>query len=105
MIDDTVTVPKPLRIPTLADVQHRRAELIGLLSDLHQAGQSGELPHHEQEDATRTAPPPAITPWPTLANAAYYGVAGRAVRTIAPHAYRAYRALFCGSRSPANHPG
>jgi hypothetical protein len=30
-------------------------------------------------------PRPAITPWPTLADAAYYGVAGRAVRTIAPH--------------------
>ena len=85
MIADTVTVPKPLRIPTLADVQRRRAELLGLLSDPNQSGHSGELPDNEQELATPTAPPPAITPWPILADAAYYGVAGRAVRTIAPH--------------------
>jgi hypothetical protein len=66
-------------------VQRRRAELLGLLSDPHQADQSGQLPDNEHEHATPTAPPPAITPWPTLADAAYNGVAGRAVRTIAPH--------------------
>src|ERR1700722_12172876 len=85
MIPETVTVPKPLHIPTLADVQRRQIELLALLSASHQAGESGEFPGNDQEKATPTAPPPAITPWPTLAEAAYHGVAGRAVRTIAPH--------------------
>jgi hypothetical protein len=85
MTAETVTVPKPLHVPTLADIQRRQEELLNLLADSLQESQPGELPGNHQEDPTPTAPPPAITPWPTLADAAYYGIAGRAVRTIAPH--------------------
>jgi hypothetical protein len=88
MISDTVTVPTSLRIPTLADVHRRRSELLQYAAQhqgSQQAEQPADLPQDEPEETTPTAPPPGITPWPTLANAAYHGLAGLAVRTIAPH--------------------
>ena len=88
MISDTVTVSKSLRIPTLAEIQHRRSELLMQQAALQtsQPGElpPGELPDDEPEDAPSTALPPDVTPWPTLASAAYHGLAGLAVRTIAP---------------------
>jgi hypothetical protein len=83
-------------IPTLADVQRRRAELLALLPQLHpeQHNQPPEpdprFPSSPEPDPL-PAPEPPRTPaprplaTPKLGEAALHGLAGLAVRTIAPH--------------------
>ena len=69
-------LPRPV-LPTLQDIQRRRAELLG--------GQPDHQPE-EQAPPLRATPPPRQTPaWPTLDGAALYGLAGLVVRAIAPH--------------------
>jgi hypothetical protein len=85
MISDTVTVSKSLRIPTMAEIQRRRSELMAQQAAQQSVPEPVLPPEDELDDAPSTPPPPDIVPWPTLANAAYHGLAGRAVRTIAPH--------------------
>jgi hypothetical protein len=71
---------RPERL-TFADIERRRAELLGLPLD-HQ-------PHNQQEEQTRPAPvspkPLRHSATPRLPVAALQGIAGLAVRTIAPH--------------------
>lgn len=65
-------------IPALADIQRRRAELTGIQQ------QSEPQPHLQ----TLPAPPPPprhASTNPILGEAAFYGVAGLAVRALAPH--------------------
>jgi hypothetical protein len=68
-------------LPTLADIQRRAAELLAL----HQAKQEPP-PAPEQPYPAAPAPAPAQRPAnPVLGEAALHGIAGLAVRTIAPH--------------------
>jgi hypothetical protein len=75
-------IPQRAR-PTLADIQRRGAELLGLP---YQPAEEEPLPAIEQPDPP--SPPPPL-PWdsglPRLAAAALHGIAGRVVRTITPH--------------------
>jgi hypothetical protein len=71
-------------LPTFADIERRQAELLALLhkrqpkQPTHRPDQAASL------EATRTLPPrPAANP--NLGEAALHGLAGLAVRTIAPH--------------------
>jgi hypothetical protein len=83
-------------IPTLADVQRRRAELLGLLSqpqperhtepaepDPYFPSSPEPDPAPAPEPPRPPAPRPAATP--KLGDSALQGLAGLAVRTIAPH--------------------
>jgi len=88
MIPRTSTgLPQP-GLPTLADLQRRSAELLGFQLDRQPFNQQDEPDHHQQE---RTRPAPAAPPRvrdsesPRLTAAALHGLAGLAVRTIAPH--------------------
>jgi len=65
-------------LPTLSDIQHRIAELESVQQQLDTQAQ---LPIRS---APRTPPPPSAPPNPILSEAALYGVAGSAVRTLAP---------------------
>ena len=91
MLRNTSTVVRPY-VPTLAEIQRRRAELLGL-----------PLPprreQHTQPPESNPYPPPSPNPAPPaespltsslaanpkLREAALHGLAGLAVRTIAPH--------------------
>jgi hypothetical protein len=72
-------IPRPA-LPTFADIQRRRAELLG-------------LPYQEAEEELPSpiAQPDPPSPlqrgaaWPSLAPAALHGIAGAVVRTITPH--------------------
>jgi hypothetical protein len=73
-------IPRPA-LPTFADIQRRRAELLG-------------LPYQEEELPPPIAQPEPPSPppsrqrdavWPSLAPAALHGIAGAVVRTITPH--------------------
>jgi len=88
MIPRTSTgLPQP-GLPTLADLQRRSAELLGFQLDRQPFNQQDEPDHHQQQ---RTRPAPAAPPRvrdsesPRLTAAALHGLAGLAVRTIAPH--------------------
>ena len=84
----TTGLPRP-GLPTLADLQRRNAELLGIQLDHQPRNQQEEEPDQQQEEQTRPAPAaaPAIrdSDSPELPVAALHGVAGLAVRTIAPH--------------------
>jgi hypothetical protein len=93
---DTATVAEPLRIPTLEEIQHRLSELLAQQAALDPGSQpSQDSAQHSEEDSTgdsddashhAPSPPPQRTaPWPILPPTAAYGLAGRVVRTIAPH--------------------
>jgi len=88
MIPRTSTgLPQP-GLPTLADLQRRSVELLGFQLDRQPFNQQDEPDHHQQQ---RTRPAPAAPPRvrdsesPRLTAAALHGLAGLAVRTIAPH--------------------
>jgi hypothetical protein len=66
-------------LPTLSDIQCRIAELAAVQQQLDKQTQ---LPIRS---APRTPPPPNMPPNPILSEAALYGVAGVAVRALAPH--------------------
>jgi len=89
MIPRTSTgLPQP-GLPTLADLQRRSVELLGFQLDRQPRNQQGQEPDHRQEEQTRPAPaaPPRVrdSESPRLTAAALHGLAGLAVRTIAPH--------------------
>jgi hypothetical protein len=70
-------------LPTLADIQRRRAELLGLP---YQAAEEELPPAMEQPDPPSPPPPlPRDSGLPRLAAAALHGIAGAVVRTITPH--------------------
>ena len=70
-------------LPTFADIQRRRAELLGLP---YQAAEEEPPPAFEQPPpASPTPPPQRDFAWPSLAAAALHGIAGTVVRTITPH--------------------
>ncbi|HEY4050082.1 MAG TPA: hypothetical protein VGM27_24740, partial [Acidobacteriaceae bacterium] len=78
----TTKAQKFPRLPTLADIQGRRSELLAQ-QGIHQPV---EEPAGEEDQPAPAPPPPSKTAaWPTLPRAAYYGLAGLAVNTIAPH--------------------
>ena len=100
-MSETVTGPKSLHIPTLAEILHRRSELLA-----HAASQPESEPIEDflddlpmdfssdnpvedfvddQDEEPAPPAPPRTPPWPTLSANAYHGLAGRVVRTIAPH--------------------
>ena len=79
MISNTFTgIARPFA-PTLADIQRRGAELLGI----HQ--QREPQPQRDIRPEPPTPPPPRASSEPTLGEAALYGVAGLAVRALAPH--------------------
>src|SRR5438552_3318252 len=100
-MSETVTSPKSLHIPTLAEILNRRSELLA-----HAASQPESEPIEDfledlpmdfssqnpvedfvddQDEGPAPPAPPRTPPWPTLAATAYHGLAGRVVHTIAPH--------------------
>jgi len=66
-------------LPTLSDIQRRMVELTGNQLQLEPQTQL------QTRSAPRTPPPPNMPSNPTLSKAALYGVAGLAVRALAPH--------------------
>jgi hypothetical protein len=65
-------------LPTLSDIQRRLAELEIIQEQIDAQTQL-------QSRSPRTPPPPSVPPNPILSQAALYGVAGLAVRALAPH--------------------
>jgi hypothetical protein len=88
MIGNAITEPVRPHLPTLAEIQQRSAELLGFVPELRQPTKASEPgpypPTRPAADSPRT-PPPGPTANPTLGEAALHGLAGLAVRTIAPH--------------------
>ena len=68
-----------LSLPTLSDIQRRMIELTGNQLQLKAQTQLQTRP------APSTPPQPSASPNPILSKAALYGVAGLAVRALAPH--------------------
>ena len=66
-------------LPTLSDIQRRIAELESVQQQIDAQTQL------QIRSALRTPPPPSVPTNPILSEAALYGVAGMAVRTLAPH--------------------
>jgi hypothetical protein len=73
---DGITRPS---LPTLSDIQRRIAELESVQQQIDAHAQ---LPIRS---APRTPPPPSVPTNPILSEDALYGVAGMAVRALAPH--------------------
>jgi hypothetical protein len=75
-------------LPTLADIERRRAELLGLpyQPGPYQPDEEEPTPaSHQPFPASPTPPHQGDSAWPSLAAAALHGIAGTVVRTIAPH--------------------
>jgi hypothetical protein len=76
-------------LPTLADIERRRAELLGRLPYQpapYQPEDAEPTPAFDQPyPASPTPPPQRDFAWPRLAAAALHGIAGTLVRTITPH--------------------
>src|ERR1700677_3613510 len=79
----------PLRLPNLPDLQRRRSQLLAQQAIHQQPEKPAEEqpePQHEQIQPPPASPRPSkTTAWPTLSRAAYYGVPGLVIDTIAPH--------------------
>jgi hypothetical protein len=73
---DGITRPS---LPTLSDIQRRMVELTGKQLQLE------PQPQLQTRPAPSTPPQPSASPNPILSDAALYGVAGLAVRGLAPH--------------------
>ncbi len=94
MLENTVNRLAPSSFPTLANVRQRAAELLDIQRQLRAQPPQPDLdppPRSVQAPQPSLAPPqpppnPAspAEPW-VLHEAALYGLAGQAVRTIAPH--------------------
>jgi len=101
MIRKTANALAPSALPTLADLRQRTAELLEIQSqlqaqspepDLDLPSRSGQAPRSSLAPPQRPTNPacpacpglPWSEPW-ALGEAALYGLAGLAVRTIAPH--------------------
>jgi hypothetical protein len=94
MLRKTTNALAPSALPTLADLRQRTAELLEIQSQLQAQSPEPDLDRPSRSDqAPRSslAPPQRPTnpacpgePW-VLGEAALYGLAGLAVRTIAPH--------------------
>jgi hypothetical protein len=88
MQQTTNTANRP-HVPTLAEIERRRAELLRLAPRPQPKARS--QPPEPEINPIDPAPGPASTsppprcPQPVLAEAALHGLAGLAVRTIAPH--------------------
>jgi hypothetical protein len=74
-------------LPTFADIERRQAELIALLSQQPEQHTQSREPNLNFPSPRGPASPPSPTPsaGPNLGEAALHGLAGLAVRTIAPH--------------------
>jgi hypothetical protein len=76
----TGVLDRPL--PTLADIERRRAELLGLpYQPVEELPTPFDLPYQ----VSPTPRPKTASPWPRLAAEALHGIAGAVVRTITPH--------------------
>lgn len=85
MLRQTTTGISRPHLPTLADIERRQAELLAFLSKQQPEQQTPSPSERESpRQATRT-PPPRPAANPRLGQAALHGLAGLAVRTIAPH--------------------
>jgi hypothetical protein len=86
MPQTTTTADRP-HVPTLAEIEQRRAELHRLAGRPQPKPlvrpSEPEIDPHPAEQSPH-APPPQF-PQPTLSEAALHGLAGSAVRTMAPH--------------------
>ncbi len=67
-------------LPTLSDIQRRITELASIQQRLDET-----QAQRQTRPTPPTPPPPSVSPAPTLADAALYGVAGLAVCGLAPH--------------------
>jgi hypothetical protein len=77
----STATPRPR--PTFADIQRRKAELLGIP---YQSAEEDSSPACEQPHPPSPTPPPLTdSVWPSLAPAALHGIAGAVVHTIAPH--------------------
>ncbi len=94
MIGNVSTAIRRFALPTLAEIEHRRAELLGYLSDHPHAADpptSAEPPSFPENNSPpmpqelSTLPPPRPPAELRLGEAALYGLAGSAVRTMAPY--------------------
>jgi hypothetical protein len=76
-------------LPTLADIERRRAELLGYLPNQpapYQPEKEELTPAFDRPyPASPTPPPQRDSAWPSLAPEALHGIAGAVVRTITPH--------------------
>jgi hypothetical protein len=84
------TAEAPRRaLPTLADIERRRAELLGHLPHQpapYQPEEEEPTPAFDQPyPASPTPPPQRDSAWPRLTAKALHGIAGSVVRTISPH--------------------
>jgi hypothetical protein len=79
MISNTLDEITPPSLPTLSDIQRRIAELAAIQQQID------AQPQLPIRSAPRTPPPPSVPQNPILSEDALYGVAGMAVRALAPH--------------------
>ena len=79
MIPNTLNEITRPYVPTLADIRRRAAELLSIHQQLH------PQPQGEIRPEPPPPPPPRASPELKLDEAALYGVAGSAVRALAPH--------------------
>src|SRR6202167_4423700 len=84
---NTVNGLAPSPLPTLANVRQRAAELLDLQSQLQAQPRTPTLdpPSRSDQAPQSSLAPPQRSTIPVLGEAALYGLAGLAVRTIAPH--------------------
>jgi hypothetical protein len=74
---ETIAAEPPPALPTLADIERRRAELLG---------RGAQYQPEEETDPDPAMPPSrSASEWPSRPEAALHGLAGLVVRTIAPH--------------------
>src|SRR6202167_4852621 len=72
-------------VPTLDEIQRRRAELLSLLPPSQPESPEPPLLNPPPPAGSRLTPAPGPPVTPKLGEAALHGLAGLAVRTIAPH--------------------
>src|ERR1700733_5878599 len=72
-------------VPTLDEIQRRRAELLSLLQPSQPQSPEPPFLNPAPPAEARLTPAPGPSVTPKLGEAALHGLAGLAVRTIAPH--------------------
>jgi hypothetical protein len=86
MTPHTATEVPSRPLPTLADIERRRAELLGLPYQPASYQPGDEEPTPAPHRPYPASPPPQRdSAWPSLAAEALHGIAGAVVRTITPH--------------------
>jgi hypothetical protein len=86
MSPNTITAEPPSALPTLADIQRRRTELLAWQGRPQPAQKTHPAPAVPPASPVPPMGPPCNAPaWPSLSEAALHGLAGLVVRTMAPH--------------------